>query len=121
MGDAAGGMAAALCGEMNLPGKVTPGGALYCIDAEMNAPEHATVVSGHTVAVQKFGLWGDATAIASFITNGYFFDIQGVTSETDGFFEEITVTAAQVFDACLRIKIGSANYFIGLCDDKSFA
>ena len=120
-GDAAGGMAASICAEMNLPGKATPGGALYCFDAEMNARANGTVVPGHTVAFMKFGLWGDATAITSFITNGYFLDIQGVASVTDGFFEEITVTAAQVFDACLRIKVGSANYFIGLCDDKSFA
>ncbi len=121
LGDAAGGMAASIVGEMNLPGKPTPGGALYCFDAEMNARASATVVSGHTVAFMKFGLWGDGTAKTSFVTNGYLFDIQGVSSVTDGFFEEVTVTAAQVFDAVLRIKVDSANYFIGLCDDKSFA
>ncbi len=121
LGDAAGGMAASIVGEMNLPGKTTPGGALYCFDAEMNARVSATVAPGHTVAFMKMGLWGDSTAKTSFITNGYFMDIQGVTSVTDGFFEEISVTAAQVFDACLRIKVGSANYFIGLSDDKSFA
>ena len=121
LGDAAGGMAAAICAEMNLPGKVNAGGAMYCLDLEMNAQENGTVVSGHTVAFQKFGLWGDATAITSFITNGYFMDIQGVASVTDGFFEEVAVTAGVVFDACLKIKIGNADYFIGLCDDKTFA
>ena len=55
LGDAAGGMAAAICAEMNLPGKATPGGALYCLDLEINARANATVVPGHTVAFQKFG------------------------------------------------------------------
>ncbi len=54
-------------------------------------------------------------------TNMFAFDFgEGVVTTTDGMFEEVTVTAAEVFDAVLRIRVGAASYFIGLCDDKSF-
>ena len=111
-GDAAGGMAAAICGEINLPGKATPGGALYCFDAEMNARENATVVGGHIVAFQKFGLWGNAAAITSFNENGYLFHIEGLGAAGAGKIFDTIGSATPTHE--LRIKIDAVDYFIML-------
>ena len=121
-GNANGGMAAAICAEMSLMGAAQTGGRYYSLDCEIECPENFTCPANATypVAFMKFGVWGDATAVNSFEAGGYLFHIDGVATGTDYLFEEVTVTAAAVFDAVLKINVGGADYFIGLCDDKSF-
>jgi len=112
LGDAAGGMASAIVGEMNIPGKATPGGAMYCFEAVMNTPANATVVAGHTVAFMKFALDGDGTAKTSFNTSGYLFDIQGLGAAGAGLIFDTIGSATPTHE--LRIKIDAVDYFIML-------
>jgi hypothetical protein len=121
-GNANGGMAAAICGEMYLQGAAQSGGAYYCMDCELGCKASFTCAANPAlpVAFMKFGVWGDATAVNSFEAGGYLFHLDGVATGTDYLFEEVTVTAAQVFDAVLKVNVGGTDYFIGLCDDKSF-
>jgi hypothetical protein len=81
-GNASGGMAAAICSEMNLPGATQSGGGYYSMDMEMNAPE--SFVHGgndnYPIAFAKYGLWGNATAMASYETNGHLYHLDGFTA-----------------------------------------
>lgn len=81
-GDAAGGMAAPICSELNYPGKACAGvgGAYYVLDLEMNCPTNFTVGTNlsYPNAWINFGLWGNATAMADWETQGFLF-------RTDGF------------------------------------
>ncbi|GAG95222.1 unnamed protein product, partial [marine sediment metagenome] len=61
-GDAGGGMAAAVCGEIGFPDRDvhTLGGNYYCFDAEMNIPTNAVLnnSTSYFPAFMRFGLWG---------------------------------------------------------------
>ena len=66
-GDASGGMAAAICGEINLPARTPSGGAYYVFDAEIEAPENFSSLTNTTsfpMAFVRTGLWGNGTATA---------------------------------------------------------
>ena len=120
-GKADGGMAAAICGEMNLPGAAQTGGAYYCFDAELNCPEHFTCAANPAlpVAFMKFGVWGNATAIDSFEAGGYLFHIDGVADTANGLFDATNVDDPD-FTHALKINIGGTDYFIGLSTSVAF-
>lgn len=115
------GLGSAVCAEILLSAGTTSG---------TYAPLESELVinadTGKTGTSTSF-LYGNiagtsSTGKTTINTNGYFFELGvGVVTTTDGMFEEVTVTAAQVFDAALKVKVGGVDYFIGLCDDKSFA
>jgi len=105
-GDSAGGMAAAICGEINLPAKDMHnlGGGYYCFDAEIEIPDNCQLMHSNTtrpVAFFKCGLWG---------TDKGEFDDLGYLFHTDG----LTAGAGHVLSAnsqTLRINIeGTAKY-----------
>jgi len=111
-GDARTGMAAAICAEVSLPAKTTPGGQIFCFDAEINAPTSATVATAHYTGFMNFGLWGNATAVTSFCTNGYLFALQGVDAAGAGLIFDTIGSATPTHE--LRIMINSTPYFIML-------
>lgn len=81
-GDATGGMAAAICAEVNLPAKscASGSGAIYPLDCEIEAPT-SYVSDGNPntpVAFMKFGLWGSAATQVD--SGGYFFHTAGLTA-----------------------------------------
>jgi len=114
------GLGSAVCGELLLSTGTTIG-TYAPLESELVA--NSAVSTGTKTSFLYMNIAGsNPTGKTTINTNGYLFELGvGVVTTTDGMFEEITVTAAQVFDACLRINVGGANYFIGLCDDKTFA
>ncbi|MHA1302145.1 MAG: DUF2190 family protein [Candidatus Heimdallarchaeaceae archaeon] len=121
-GDARLGMAAAICAEMNVPGKVTPGGALYALDAEINVPTNAELSDGHIVAFIKMGVWGGAKTELD--DHGFVFHIDGVANTSDGLFDSSTITLDSgtniVFDATLKINVNGTAYYIPMATDRAF-
>ena len=78
-GDASGGMAAAICAEMNMPAKsyASIGGPCYSLACEFNCP--TSFVAGeravYPLAFIKFGAWGGA--VTEFDDEGSLFHITG--------------------------------------------
>ena len=108
-GDAGGGMAAAMCSEVTLPAIASPGGSYFAHDFEFNAP---TTYTGNTsnsfnVAFLRFGLYGNATAIASFEDESYFMRVDNAFTDATG---------NMWFDNTLRIQIEATDWFIPLSD-----
>ena len=102
-GDAGGGVAAGVCGEMNLPAKSMTGvgGIYYCFDAEMNVPSGCTLQDSTTkfAAFMKFGAWGSG----NFNDYGYLFHIDGLTAATDDLLSLTSHT--------LKVNIGGNERF----------
>lgn len=121
-GNANGGMAAAVCGEMYLPGAAQSGGAYYAIDAELGCPENFTCAGNKDlpVAFMKFGVWGNATAVDSFEATGYLFHLDGVADTSGGLFDATDVDDPD-FTHALKINISGVDYFIGLSTSVSFS
>lgn len=116
----ASGLGSAVLGELLLSAGTTTG-TYAPIESELVAD--SAVSTGTSTSFFYANIGGsNGTGKTTINTNGYFFELgAGVVNTSDGMFEEISVTAAQVFDACLKVKIGGVNYFIGLADDKTFA
>jgi len=110
-GNANGGMAAAICSELSLAGAAQTGGAYYSLDVELDCPTSFTCAGNKDlpVAMQKFGVWGNSTAITSFETNGYLFHLDGFTAGNDKIFATVGDVAAA---GTLRINIGGTDYYI---------
>jgi len=114
------GLGSAMCAEITLSTSTTPG-TYAPMECELTANSAVTTGAGTGFIYCNIG-GSDGTGKTTLNTNGYFAILgAGVVTTTDGMFEEVTVTAAQVFDAALKIRVGSADYFIGLCDNKTFA
>lgn len=111
-GDARGGMAAAICAEMNMPAKsyASIGGPCYSLDCEFNCP--TDFVAGdrvvYPIAFIKFGSWGGAKT--QFDTEGYLFHTEGLTAGSGGLLSENSRT--------LRVNIEGADKFIYLSDTE---
>jgi len=108
-GDARGGMASALCAELKLPGKtLAVVGGSYCIaDLEMWTPASylsCTNNTAHITAFQRFAIWGDSTAVASFEDYGYLFNLNGFTSASGNLFYANTI----------RCIVGSTAWYLPL-------
>ena len=114
------GLGSAICGEILLS-EGTTSGSYAPLESELVA--NSEVSTGTATSFLYGNIAGsNSTGKTTINTNGYLFELgTGVVSTEDGMFEEVEVTAAQVFDAVLRVRVGGANYFIGLCDDKTFA
>jgi len=111
-GDARGGMAAAICAEMNMPAKsyASIGGPCYSLDCEFNCP--TGFVAGdrvtYPIAFINFGLWGGAKAQ---------FDDEGYIFHTDG----LTAGSGNVLSAngrTLRVNIEGADKYLCLSDTE---
>jgi len=118
-GNANGGMAAAICGEMNMMAAAQTGGAYYAADLEMNCP--TSFVHGANdslpVAFLKFGLWGGAKG--EFDDHGFLFHIDGLTDGgTHCFDTTANLNNAQI-DASLKILVGASTYYIPLMDNAN--
>ena len=108
-GDAGGGMAAALCGEVVLPAITGPAGQYFVADLEFDAQEDYSANSGtgYPTAYIRYGLFGNATAIASFEDDAYFMHVANDFTDASG---------NMWFDNTLRIQIESTDWFIPLSD-----
>ena len=84
-GNANGGMVAAICSELSLMGAAQAGGMYFSLDVELECPASFTCAANAAlpVAFMKFGVWGDATAIASFEDGGYLFNTDGLSAGAD--------------------------------------
>ncbi len=104
-GDAGGGMAAAICAEINLPAKSPSGGAYYAFDAEIEAPENFSSITNPTsfpMAFMRTGLWGNGTAKANWEDYGYIFH-----------FDDITDASGNVwYDNTLRCLINTTAFYM---------
>lgn len=114
------GLGSAVLGEILLSAGTTQG-TYAPLETELVA--NSAVSTGTATSFLYGNIAGsNGTGKTTINTNGYFFELgAGVVTTTDGMFEEVTVTAAQVFDAALKVRIGGVDYFIGLADDKTFA
>jgi hypothetical protein len=107
-GDARGGMAAAICAQMNMPTKsyTSIGGPCYSLDCEFNCPTNFVAGERQTYPIGfiKFGLGGGAKGE---------FDDEGYIFHTDG----LTAAAGHVLGAgstSLRVNIEGSDKYIPL-------
>lgn len=102
------GLAGVICAEINLPSNgVTGGSGTYtCFEAEIGMDG---VSNGTPVSAMRVGVWG--AQAADFDTNGYIFDIDGVTGASGKVFQPNTAADAT---HALRIRIGGVPYYMML-------
>lgn len=104
-GDAAGGLAASVCCEINLPPKAGSGGAYYAIDLEVEAPENFesnTTPTSFPMAYLRTGLFGNATAKGDWQDYGYIFH-----------FDDLTDASGNVwYDNTLRCLIEGTEFYM---------
>jgi len=108
-GDAGGGMAAAICAEINLPARTPSGGAYYAIDLEIEAPENFSSITnptGFPMAFLRTGLWGNGTATANWQDYGYIFHFDDITDATGNVW----------FDNTLRVLVNTTAFYIPLSE-----
>lgn len=108
-GDAGGGMAAAICAELNLPARTPSGGTYTCMDLELEAPANYTAITNPTsfpVSFMRMGLWGNATATDSWQDYGYIFHIADVDDATGNVF----------FDNTIRCLVNTTAWYIAMSD-----
>jgi len=108
-GDAGGGMAAAICAEMNLPARTPSGGSYYAFDAEIEAPANFTSIASPTafpMAFYRTGLWGNTTAKNNWEDYGYIFHFDDITDATGNVW----------FDNTLRVLVNTSAFYIPLSD-----
>lgn len=112
-GDARGGMAAAICAEMNMPAKsyASIGGPCYSLDCEFNCP--TSFVAGdretYPIGFLKFGLWGGAKG--EFDDEGYIFHTDGLTAEAG----HVLSAGSQT----LRVNIEGSDAYMVLSADEN--
>ena len=104
------GSAGVVCAELDMPGGAVPGGhgTYWVYEAELNLP---TSYVGGGVPLAFFGLnvWG--AEVAQFDTDGYLFDLTGVTKASGKFFQDNTAAAAS---QALRCRINGTAYYLML-------
>jgi len=108
-GDAGGGMAAAICAELNLPARTPSGGAYYAIDLEIEAPENFSSLTSPTtrpMAFMRTGLWGNTTAAADWEDYGYIFHFDDINDLTGNVW----------YDNTLRVLVNTTAFYIPLSD-----
>jgi len=118
-GKADGGMAAAICAEMNMPAAAQTGGAYYSLDLEMNCPTSFVHADNDALPVSflKFGLWGGAKG--EFDDHGVLFHIDGLSDGgTHCFDTTASLNNAQI-DASLKINVNGTIYYIPLMDNAN--
>jgi hypothetical protein len=99
------GIVGVVCAELDFPsGGVTGGsGQYHCFEAEMNL---AGTTGGVPKSFLNMNVWG--AQVAEFDTDGFIFDIQGVSKAAHKVFQDSTRSASQA----LRIRIGATPYYI---------
>ena len=102
------GLAGVICAELDMPGGSLPGGngtyTLY--EAEINCP--TSYVGGVPIHVFTINAWGDN--VAEFNTNGFLFDIEGVTANTGKLIE--VGTGMSTVTGTIRCKLNGAAIYL---------
>lgn len=103
------GLAGVICAELDLPSTNPSGGAgtYTCFEAELNVPSAFT--STVPVSFMNMNVWG--ANVATFDTNGFIFDITGVSVASGKVFQ---VNTAGDATHALRIRINNVPYYIML-------
>jgi hypothetical protein len=94
---------------ITLPGGAVTTGTFACMNAEINAPASYSGGASPVMAVWRFALGGDSTAVANVDDNLDFMSIQGVTEGTGNMFSAGADVAAA---ATLRILVNTTAYYI---------
>lgn len=111
------GLASALCAEIYMPA-TNAAGSYCCLEAEMYVP--ASAVTGSTTSFIYMNVDGDSTAITSFNTNGYLFQLgSGVADTSGGLFDVVNADDIDA-TAALKIKIANTDYFIPISTTSAF-
>ena len=110
------GLGGVICAELDLGAGCTQG-SYACFEAELNMSA-AGSLTGTRTSFLSLNVWGNATGVATFDTNGFLFDINGLTANTgkllrEGLSQAVTATAR------LRCKVGNTVYYIPLCVNEA--
>uniref|UniRef100_A0A6H1ZWU5 Uncharacterized protein n=1 Tax=viral metagenome TaxID=1070528 RepID=A0A6H1ZWU5_9ZZZZ len=111
---AAHGEAGPIYAELTLPNSSLVRGELYGLGIGIGVGASSSWASAGPVSFIKFDAWGTLTNMNA---SGYLFHLAGVTDTANGLFD---VIAAAGFDGCIKILIGSTNYFIPVSLDNAF-
>jgi len=114
------GLGSGICAELILPSTPPPGGNYAPMEVELRVPNSAGLGAKTSFMHLEAQAVDGGTGLTAFQTSGFLMSINGVTTQTDGLFEEINVGGVTQFDAVFRISVDGVPYFIGLCDDKTF-
>ncbi len=107
------GLNGVICSELNLSAGCTDG-TYTLFEGEMIMASGALTGT----ATSFFCLNVSGAAAATFDTNGYLFDIQGVTSNSGKFWY---ANKSVPFDAYLRIRVGNTAYYLGVLAQQAAA
>jgi len=99
------GVAGVVCAELDMPTTTPVGlaGTYTCFEAELNM---AGLSGGVPISAMSVSVWG--AHATDFDTNGYLFDISGVTYGAGGVFGSNSDTATR----SLRIRVNGTPYYI---------
>jgi hypothetical protein len=111
---AAHGEAGPLYAELTLPNSSLRRGELYGLGIGIGVGASSSWGSAGPVSFIKFDAWG---TLANLNAHGYLFHLAGITDTANGLFD---VIAAAGFDGCIKILIGSTEYFIPVSLDNAF-
>lgn len=102
------GLAGVVCAELSMPTTSPAGGAgtYTCFEAEIDM---AGASGGTPVSAMTVNVWG--AQAADFDTNGFLFDISGLTKASGKIFQDNTAGAAS---QALRCRINGTPYYIML-------
>ena len=106
------GLGGAICAELDLGAGCTEG-SYACFEAEMILPA-AGSLTGTRSSFHTMNVSGHATGVGRFDTNGFLFDVNGLSAGASNLFRTgltaATINAATT--AALRIQIGGVTYSI---------
>ena len=108
------GLGGVICAELTMAGGAVSQGTYATYQAEINLP--TSYSSSVPISVMRINTWGALKA--SFDTYGYLFDIQGVATGANKFFRANAV-AFNNCDAFLKLRVGTATYYIPISDNQA--
>jgi hypothetical protein len=114
------GLGSAICAEVVFPA-ATYTGTYGVLEAEAYVPA-SCVCSSSVTSFLYANVDGNATAITSFNTYGYFCQLgSGIADTTNGLLDGITSDATPVFEYRLRIKALGVDMYIPVSTNATFA
>lgn len=107
------GLGGAICAEIDL-GPGTTAGSYACFEAEMILPTSASTGTRSSFMTMN----ASGAAVATFDTNGFLFDVNGLTPNTGKLFRT-GLSQAVTASARLRVQVGGTSYYIPLCVNEA--
>ena len=107
------GLGGAICAEIDL-GPGTTAGSYACFEAEMILPTSASTGTRSSFMT----LNASGAGVATFDTNGFLFDVNGLTANT-GKLLRTGLSQAVTASARLRVQVNGTSYYIPLCVNEA--